>query len=118
MIASHTIVSKTKDLPAEAVVSVIAQTKKDYAKNAQAIHIIFASLIETKGRWACVVSVVVEPIRDDDMDAAIIFGHLPRKYADLYDDILPEVDNLNLIDDDSVWQNIKYYLLDVLKSMK
>lgn len=110
---SHTVIGTPKERPAEAVISAIVKTKKEFAKGSQVVHIIFASVIQTKYKWSCVVSIVAEPVRDDQFDEAIIFGHLPRKYEDLYDDILPEVDNLNLIEDDTVWNNIKYYLLDV-----
>jgi len=113
MITSHTLTSNGKDTPAEAAISAIQKTKKDFSKNSQVVHIIFASLIKTERKWHSVVSIIVEPIRDHDFDDAIVFGHLPRKYEDLYEDIYPEVDNLNLIDDDSIWQNIKKYLLDI-----
>ena len=110
---SHSIISAPKNETVEAVISAIEKTKNEFSGGAQVVHIIFASLIQTKGKWTCVVSIVSEPDRDGDGNAAIIFGHLPEKYEELYDDILPHVDNLNVIEDDSVWQNIKYYLLDV-----
>ena len=50
---------------------------------------------------------------DGDGKAAIIFGHLPAKYEEYYDDLLPEVDHLNVIYDTIVWRDIKKFLLDV-----
>ena len=97
----------------EAVISVTRKALKENDKNTQVLHIIYASLIQTDKKWTTVIDFFREDDNDGDGARAITFGHLPKKYEEVYDDLLPELDNLNLIDNDSIWCNIKYFLLDL-----
>ncbi len=110
---SHIVKSSLEETPLKAAISVIRESLFQFEDGAQAVHIIIANLIETGNDWCAVVSVVPVPDLDEKHSETIVFGHLPAKYSDLYDDILPEVDHLNLIDNQSIWDNIKLYLLDI-----
>ena len=109
----HTIIGDKSKTAADAAISAVRMSIRDWGKGAQVVHIIIANLILTNNQWQAIVSVITEKEVDDTPNDIITFGHLPAKYDDLYDDLLPEVDNLNIIDDDSIWQNIKTYLLDI-----
>lgn len=109
----YTVEGPHKSTIEEAAISTIKKAISIHGNNAQAIHIIIANIIFTNNSWTGVFSVVREPIRDDDFDEAIIFAQLPRKYEGLHERILPHVDHLNVIEDDSIWKNIKLYLLDI-----
>ncbi len=112
---SHTVESQLSNTTEDAVISAIEKSKLLYVDGAQAVHIIIANLICAYGqdKWKAVVSVIREPNRNNESDEAIVFAQLPKKYAQVYDDLLPHVDHVNIIDDDSIWTNIKLYLLDI-----
>lgn len=110
---SHTIMGAPNTDMNQAAISAIRLSIEEFGTGAQAVHIILASLILSGTTWKALASVVREPDRDDIFSEPIIFCHLPNKYNQIYDALLPEVDHLNLIADDSIWKNIKTYLLDV-----
>lgn len=110
---SQTIISKACKTTTEASVHLIRKTIADNRKNAQAIHIILANLIFDNQKWKAIGQVIRVEDFDQLPNEAFSFCHLPAKYSDLYDDLLPEVDNLNIINDNNVWQDIKTYLLDI-----
>lgn len=110
---SQTIISKPYKTTIEASVGLIRQAIAENKQNAQAIHIILANLIFDKGMWKAIAQIIRVEDVDDIHSEAFSFCHLPAKYSDLYEDLLPEVDNLNLIGDNAVWQDIKTYLLDI-----
>lgn len=113
MLSKNIIASSDKNA-ASSTVAAVRLAIKEHAKDAQAVHIIIASVIKTRKTWKTVTKVIREPDAEKNPDDAIIFCHLPQKYNDLYDDLLDEVDHLNLIDDESIWDNITAYLLDII----
>lgn len=110
---TYVITSDLKNTPEQAVIDAIHKAKKFHVPHAQCVHIIIANIIQSQKMWKSVVSIVRQQDHDEIYQKAIVFGHLPAKYADLYDDLLSHLDHLNVIDDDSIWQNIKNYLLDI-----
>ncbi len=110
---SHTLISAHKDTPLLAAIDCIHLSKKQYDVDIQYIHIIFANIIKTGKKWQTIVSVVYEEDIDDDRSGAVVYGHLPRKYEDLYYDLLPNLNYLKLIEDDDVWKDMKTYLLNI-----
>lgn len=111
--STYVVTSGLKYSPAEAAVDAIRKSISLYKEDTQLLHMVIANIIRKDKKWKAVISVFREPDVDDIPDPAITFAHLPRKYEELYDALSPEVDNLNLIEDDSVWTNLKSYLLDI-----
>lgn len=109
----YTLVSADFKIEGDALVDAAKKAIKRYKDKAQAVHILFVNLIQFQGKWKAVVSVIVMDDIDGDGKRAITFGHLPAKYSAHYDDLLPEVDHLNVIDDVSIWRDIKKFLLDL-----
>lgn len=111
--SSHVVSSALKDTPALAAIDAIRKSIKLYGDNAQIIHLLIANIIRSNKQWKAVISVLRQPDLDDVPDPAIIHGHLPLQYDDIYNDLRPEVDYLNIIEDDTAWEDLKGDLLDV-----
>ena len=111
--STYVVTSGLKNSPAEAAIDAVRKSISLYKENTQFLHMVIANIIRQEKKWKAVISVFREPDVDGIPDPAITFAHLPLKYEDIYDDLLPEVDNLNLIEDDAVWTNLKSYLLDI-----
>jgi hypothetical protein len=107
------IIGISNDMSASAI-NAVRKAIKEFSPDAQVVHIIIASIIKTKKEWRTLIKVIEEPDKDIVPQKAITFCHLPYKYNYLYDDLLDEVDNINLINDESIWNNITAYLLDII----
>ncbi len=99
--------------PADALIDAARAAKKQHADGKQVLHIIFVNLILQDKKWQAVTSITAIDDIDGDGKPAIIFGWLPAKYEEHFDDLLPEVDHLNLINNYAVWRDIKTHLLDL-----
>jgi hypothetical protein len=99
--------------PADALIDSARIASKQFSTGKQAVHIIFVNLILQDKKWQAITSITAIDDIDGDGKPAIIFGHLPEKYEDYYDDLLPEVDHLNVIHNYAVWRDIKKHLLDL-----
>lgn len=115
-ISSSTFIGQSEKSMTLSALSAVNEAIKAHEKEAQALHIIIASIIKTNKDWKTIVKFVRESDQDIIKKPAIVFCHLPYKYNDLYDDLLclESVDHVNLIDDDSIWNNITAYLLDII----
>jgi hypothetical protein len=109
----HIVASRYFKNPAGALIDCVRQAKKQQSTDKQVVHIVFVNLILAASQWQAITSVTSVDDIDGDGKPAIIFGHLPAKYEGHYDDLLPEVDHLNIIDNVSVWRDIKKHMLDV-----
>jgi len=109
----ETITSSSFTEPKKALIDAARKAKIKHSRGQQVLHVVFVNLILFQRQWQAIVSVTAVHDIDGDGKPAIKFGHLPAKYAEYYDDLLPEFDNLNLIESESFWREIKKYLLDV-----
>lgn len=98
----------------ESAIDAVRLAVKKFSPKSQVVHIIIASIIKTHKGWRTLVKVIADPDLDSIAQDAITFCHLPHIYNDLYDELIDEVDNINLISDDSIWDNIAAYLLDII----
>lgn len=99
--------------PTDALIDAARAAKKEHAGGKQVLHIIFVNLILQDQKWQAVTSITAIDDIDGDGKPAIIFGHLPAKYEEYFDDLVDEVDHLNLINNYAVWRDIKTHLLDL-----
>ena len=113
MLTAYVIKGKPQKSPKDAAISALHAGLKKFEKGAQAVHVIFANIVPFGRTWRAVVEIIREQDVDKVFSEPIVFGHLPEKYEDIYDDLLPEVDHLNLIMDESIWKKIELYLLDI-----
>jgi len=111
--STHVVTGATAKAPIDAAINAVRQSIKLYGNEAQILHILIANIIKENKGWKAVVSVFRQPDLDDVPDPAITHCHLPLKYEDLFDALLPEVDHVFLIDDNSAWNDLKGFLLDV-----
>lgn len=101
------------DTASDALIHSANIARNKFSSGAQAVHIIFVNLILNGKKWQAISSVTTIDDIDGDGKPAIIFGHLPEKYEEFYDDLLPHVDHLNVIHNQSIWRDIKKHLLDL-----
>lgn len=109
----HIVASRHFKKPIDALIDSTRTAKRLHSHGKQAVHIIFANLILSNQKWQAITSVTSIDDIDGDGKPAIIFGHLPAKYEEYYDDLLAEVDHLNLINNYVIWRDIKKHLLDL-----
>ena len=111
---SHLMTTYSRQSAERAVISAARTGISEFRDNAQAIHIIVASIIYRQNRWKAVVRVIVEEQAEEDSGTPITFCHLPGQYDDLYETMLIEVDHVNLIKDEdtSTLEKIEDHLFE------